>query len=124
MATDMSRAWLSEKNARIKMAQAYALYRMGRKEFLDELVRGLGNGKTNSEARALLLEFKREELPELYAQAKNNDANVREGLAEIYGLIGDERALPVLQNLAGDRRGQIAVLASQAMRRINARLAR
>jgi len=124
MAPDMSRAWLNEKNPRIKTAQAYALYRMSRKEFLDELVKSLGNGKTNTEARALLLEFRPEQMPELYAQAKNNDANVREGLAEIYGLIGDERALPVLQSLAKDRRGQIAVLAGQGMRRINARFGR
>jgi HEAT repeat protein len=121
MATDISRDWLQEKSPRVKTAQSYALYRMGRKEYLDEVVNCLGNGKTNSEARLLLLELKASELPELYAQTKNNDVNVREGLAEIMGLIGDDRALPVLQNLINDRRGQIPAIANQAMRRINAR---
>jgi HEAT repeat protein len=121
MATDISRDFLTEKNPRIKTAQAYALYQMGRKEYLDEVVKSLGNGKTNSGARMMLLELKPAQLPELYAQTKSQDANVREGLAEILGLIGDDRALPVLQNLANDRRGQIAALANQAIRRINAK---
>jgi len=121
MATEISRDFLAEKNLRIKTAQAYALYQMGRTEYLDEVVKYLGNGKTNSEARMMLLELKPAQLPELCAQTKNQDANVREGLAEILGLIGDDSALTVLKNLANDRRGQIAALANQAIRRINAR---
>jgi HEAT repeat protein len=95
---------------------------MGRREFLDEVVNGLGSSKTDSEAHMFLLELKAEQLPELYAEVKNNNVNVREGLAEVMGLIGDERALPVLQNLTKDSRGQIASLANQATRNINARL--
>ena len=121
MVTDISRDWLNEKKPHIKTAQAYALYRMGRKEYLDVVVNCLGNGNTNSEARMLLLELTTSELPELYAQTKNQDVNVREGLAEILGLIGDDRAISVLQNLANDRRGQITAMANQAMRRINGR---
>ena len=123
LAAEISRDWLQEKVARIKTAQTYALYRMGRKEFLDELVNRLGSSKTNTEARLYLLELRPGEMPELYAQAKNRDANVREALAEILGLRGDERAIPVLQELAKDQRGQISALATQAIRRINARMA-
>ncbi len=124
MATDISSDWLNEKNPRLKAAQAYALYRMGRKEYLGEVVKYLGDGKSNAEARMLLLELTPAELPGLYSQTKNKDADVREGLAEILGLIGDERALPVLQDLSSDRRGQIGVLANQAIRRINGRMGR
>jgi HEAT repeat protein len=124
MATEISRDWLHEKDPRTKTAEAYALFRMGRKEYLDEVVNCLGSGKTNSEARMLLLELKSEELPELYAQVSNNDVNVREGLAEILGLVGDERAIPVLLELGKDRRGQITAIANQAVRRINARIVR
>jgi HEAT repeat protein len=122
MVSEVSRDWLHESNPRIKTALAYGLFRMGRREFLDELVNRLGSSKTDSEAHMFLLELKSDELPELYAEVKNNDVNVREGVAEILGLIGDERALPVLQNLSKDRRGQIASLANQATRNINARL--
>ncbi len=122
MVTDISREWLHENSPRVKTAEAYALYRMGRREFLDELVNCLGDNKTSAEARMLLLELKPEELPDLYAQAKHSDVSVLEGLADVLGFIGDERALPVLQTLSNDRRGQIAALANQAMRRINGRL--
>jgi HEAT repeat protein len=122
MATEMSRDWLHEKDPQTKTAQAYALFRMGRKEYLDEVVNCLGSGKTNSEARMFLLELKPEELPDLYAQTRNNDVNVREGLAEILGLVGDERAIPILLELSKDRRGQITAIANQAVRRINSRI--
>ncbi len=51
MAPDISRDWLNEKNMRLKAAQAYALFRMGRREYLDELVKCLGDRRANAEAR-------------------------------------------------------------------------
>ena len=121
LAPEISRDWLHEKAQNIKTAQTYALYRMGRKEFLDELVNRLGSRKTNIGARSYLLETRPGDMPELYAQTKNRDVNVREALAEILGLRGDAGAIPVLQELAKDQRGQIAALAAQAIRRINGR---
>ncbi len=121
MVTDISRDRLHEKDPRIRTAQAFALYRMGRKEFLDEVVNALGDKKTSPEARQCLVELRSAELPELYAQAKNDNVSVREGLAEIIGTLGDSQAIPVLQELGKDRRGQISALANQAIRRITAR---
>jgi HEAT repeat protein len=119
--TEISRERLNEKDAKVQTAQAYALYRTGRREYLDALVKALTSRKTNNEARQYLVEFKPEELQELIAQTKNNDPSVREALAEILGLIGDSSAIPALQELSKDRRGQVSSLANQAMRRINAR---
>jgi HEAT repeat protein len=121
MVSDMSSDWLKEKDVRVKTAQAFALFRMGRREYLDEVVKSLGDGKAKSEARMLLLELKPAELPELYGQVKQNDADVRSGLAEVLGWVGDERAIPVLQNLSQDRRDEIAARAYQAIQRIKAR---
>jgi HEAT repeat protein len=121
LVTDISRDRLREKDPKVQAAQAYALYRMGRKEYLEELVSGLANRKSHDEAKQYLVELKPEELPELYAQVKNKDVAVRESLAEIFGLIGDSRAVPVLQELAKDHRGQIVQHVNQALRRLNAR---
>jgi len=123
MVTNVTRAWLNEKEPRVRTAQAYAIFRMGRREFLDEVVNCLNSRGTSAEARMYLLELKPEDLPELYSETKNNEVSVREALAEIFGLIGDRGAIPVLQNLAADTRGQIAANATQAMRRISARMA-
>jgi len=123
LATEISRDRLREKDSRMQAAQAYALYRMGRKEYLDEVVKAIGSRRTNNEARQYLVELKPDELPDLYAQTKNKEVSVREGLAEVIGLIGDSKAVAPLQELSQDRRGQIAATANHAIRRINARTA-
>jgi HEAT repeat protein len=123
MVSDISRERLNEKQRRIQTAQAFALYRMGRAEYLEEVVKALGSRGTNNEARQYLVELRPSELPALYALIKIDDVNVREALAEIFGLVGDSQAIPALQQLSKDRRGQVAALANQALRRINARSA-
>ena len=121
LATDISRDHLHETDPKVLAAQAHALYRMGRKESLDEVVVALANRKTHNEARQYLVELRPEELPDLFAETRNNDVAVRESLAEIFGIVGDSRAVAPLQELAKDRRGQITALANQALRRIMAR---
>jgi HEAT repeat protein len=121
LATEISRDRLHEKDPKVQTAQAYALYRMGRKEYLDELVNSLGNRRTHNEAKQYLVELRPEELPDLLAQIRNQDVDVRESLAEVLGLMGDSRAIPALQELGKDRRGQVSALATQAQRRIMAR---
>jgi HEAT repeat protein len=117
--TEVSAERLKETDPKIRAAQAFALYRYGRKEYLDELVRALGTRRTNAEAREYLLELRRDELPDLLAKAASTtDVDVREAIAEILGQIGDPSAVPTLQELQRDTRGQVAALASQALRRV------
>ncbi len=123
MVTDISRDRLREKDGRVATAQAFALYRMGRKEYLEEVAKALGSRKTNNEARQYLVETRPEEMNDLFALTRLTDVNVREGLAEVLGMAGDNRAIPALQDLSKDKRGQIAAIANQALRRINARSA-
>ena len=121
LVTEISKDRLAEKEPKLRTAQAFALYRMGRKEYLEELVDSLAKRRSHNEAKQYIVEFKPAELPDLYAQAKKTDVDIRESLAEIFGLIGDSAAIPILQELNQDRRGQISALANQALRRINAR---
>jgi HEAT repeat protein len=121
LVTDISRDHVHEKDPKVLAAQAYALYRMGRKEFLDEVVLALANRRSHDEARQYLAELRPEELPELYAEIRNKDVAVRESLAEVIGIVGDSRAVAPLQELAKDRRGQITALANRALRRVMAR---
>ena len=58
---------------------------------------------------------------DLASLSRLEDPGLRESIAEILGLIGDDRARPVLQDLARDTRGQVAPLANQALERIAAR---
>ncbi len=118
MITEISRLWLQEKNPKIKTAQTYVIYRMGRQEFLDELVNRLADNKSSGEAMQYLVELSATEMPALLAQIRNRKVDVREKLAELFGIIGDDRAIPALQELSKDRRGKVARIANDSMRRI------
>ena len=63
------------------------------------------------------------DVPDLLPLTTHADPNVREGLAEILGLIGDPRAVPALRDMTRDSSGQVAALASQALQRIARRQA-
>lgn len=122
--SDMARVRLAEKQATVKLAQDFALYRMGRKEHLQELVGALGSRRSNTQARDYLLDLRPAEVPDLYPYANSPDTNVLEALAEVLGLVGDASALPTLRELVRDTRGQVSAFAGQAIRRIDARAAR
>jgi len=117
MKTAMSGDRLTEKNSRVQTAQAFGLFRMGQVEYLDELVRGLGNVITRDLAKEYLLETQPAQRPALFA-ARPERASVRAELAEVYGLIGDRAALPALDELVGDSDSSVARAAKQAVRRI------
>jgi HEAT repeat protein len=115
---EISRDRQQQKDPRILTAQAWALYRLGRKEFLISVVEALGSRRTNEDAKQYLLESRTDEVPDLITHLTHADPNVREALAEILGLLGDARAVPALRELTRDPNEQVAALASQALQRI------
>jgi HEAT repeat protein len=117
----ISRDRQQQKDPRILTAQAWALYRLGRKEYLISVIDALGSRRTNDDAKQYLLESRPEEVPDLFTHITHADPNVREALAEIFGLLGDARAVPSLREMTRDTSGQVAALASQALQRINRR---
>jgi HEAT repeat protein len=118
---EISRDRQQQKDPRILTAQAWALYRLGRKEFLTSVVDALGSRRTNDDAKQYLLESRPVDVPDLFTYITHADSNVREALAEIFGLLGDARAVPSLHELSRDQSGQVAAFASQALQRINRR---
>src|SRR5260221_10825621 len=101
MGTVMSADRLVEKNWRVQTAQAFGLLRIGRQEYLDELVRGLGRSTTRELAREYLLEIPPADRPALFA-ATSKSAAVRAELADVFGLMHDQSALPALEELKRD----------------------
>ncbi len=117
--TVMSADRLVEKNVRVQTAQAFGLLRMGRQEYLDELVRSLGRSTTKDLAREYLLETPEAVRPALFG-ATSKSAAVRAELADVLGLMKDQSALPALQELTRDTHGEVARNAERAVRRITA----
>jgi HEAT repeat protein len=115
----MSADRLVEKNPLVQAAQAFALLRMGREEYLDELVRALERLTTRDLAREYLIETAPAQRPALFAiQAKS--ATVRAELADVFGLMKDRSALPALEELKRDSDSDVARNAERAVRRITA----
>jgi HEAT repeat protein len=115
--TMMSSDRLTEKNARVQTAQAFGLLRLGRKEYLDELVRALEKPQTKDLAREYLAETQPADRPALFA-ARPKSAVGRAELADVLGLMGDKAALPALQELERDNDATVAKNAERAVRRI------
>ena len=117
--TVMSGDRLIEKNVRVQTAQAFGLLRMGRQEYLEELVRSLGRSTTKDLAREYLLEIPLALRPALFSTTSKNPT-VRAELADVLGLMKDESALPALQELKRDTHGVVARNADRAVRRMTA----
>ena len=120
LGTLMSAERLVEKNLRVQTAQAFGLLRIGREEYLDELIRGLGRSATRDLAREYLLEIPAAERPALFS-ANSKSATVRAELADVFGLMQDQSALPALEELKRDSDSDVARNAERAVRRITAR---
>ena len=119
LGTMMSADRLVEKNVRVQAAQAFGLLRVGRKEYLDELVRALEKPTTRDLAREYLLETAPAQRPALFAN-RAKSATVRAELADVFGLMEDRSALPALQELERDSDSDVARNAERAVRRITA----
>ena len=72
-------------------AQAFGLLRMGREEYLDELVRALEKPMTRDLAREYLIETAAAQRPALFATHAKS-ATVRAELADVFGLMEDRSA--------------------------------
>jgi HEAT repeat protein len=117
MKTDISSARLIEKSARVRLAQAFALLRLGQSEYLDELVRCLENRPTRDLAKEYLVETRGADRQALFAPRTVN-STTRAELADVMGLMGDPGALPTLHEMAQDPDKDVARAATLAARRI------
>jgi HEAT repeat protein len=117
MQTDIAAARLVEKSVRVRLAQAFALLRLGQAEYLDELVRNLEKRPTRDLAKEYLVETRGADRRALFAPRTVN-STTRAELADVMGLMGDPEALPTLHEMAQDSDKDVARAAMRATRRI------
>lgn len=112
--------WLQEKNARVKLALDWALYRMGKTDALFTLVRALDSAQAD-QAAGYLTQLDSPQPLYVFLGRTKRVAQVR--LLEVLSDLGDaetvERVKPLLENTDPT----VAVAAEQATEKINARLA-
>jgi HEAT repeat protein len=115
--TAISAARLVEKSPLVRTAQAFALLRIGEREYLDELIRGLDRKATRELAKEYLLETRAADRRALFAP-RSASSTARAELADVLGLMGDPDALPRLKELSHDSDADVARAAERAARRL------
>ena len=115
--TRVAEKYLQEKSDTTKLAMSFALYQMGRKEHLIEVV----NSSDKDQAYHYLLEFNASEIRGLYSYMQIVEHSIRLRLLDIIGLRGDSSAVPVIEEWMQSTSPELSSAANLAMRRIQGR---
>jgi len=117
---EVSRTFLNEKDMGAQLAQSFALYRLGRREFMDRLLMGLAERMYHEQATAYLVEMGAPVVPDLIRSLNHENAIVREKLCAVLGLIGDSSTIEQLKPLLRDSNPSVVSEAALAIRRLGA----
>ncbi len=107
-----------ERNDDLRLAYAFALVRLGDRDFLDTLVLGLPSASGGKRARRYILELGSGVLGDLYPYLNDQDAEIRAQLCDIIAAIGDPSAAAVLEPLVNDPSPKVADRANRAIERL------
>jgi hypothetical protein len=111
---------LQEKDARVKLALDWALYRMGKTDTLYAVVRALDSSR-NAQAQSYLMKL---DGPEpLYIFLEGANAKVKVRLLEVLARTGDAATVEQIKPYTTSLDLQVARAAQASTREINARLA-
>jgi HEAT repeat protein len=117
---EVSRTFIQEKDLGLQLALSFALYRLGRKEFIEKLISGLSERMYHQQVSAYFIEMGRPLAPELARYLNHESASVRERLCYVLGLIGDSSTVDQLKPLLRDSNASVASEAAVAIRRLGA----
>jgi len=118
---DVSTAYIKEKEYGCQLAMSYALYQLGRKEYIEKLISGLKETYYHDQAEAYFLEIGSPVVPELVKNLSNTNADVRQRLCMVLGFIGDSTTIESLKPLLQDTNSSVVSEAALAIRRLNAK---
>src|SRR5215510_5662370 len=114
----ISRMVLTEKNGDVKLAEYWALYKMGSTPNIQYIVRKLETDQSD-QARAYLLESNP---VDLYPHIKSSSKEVRHKVIEILGRTGDQDTIKELEPMVRTSSSSTADTATLAIKRIEWRI--
>ncbi len=114
----ISRLVLTEKNGDVKLAEYWALYKMGSTANMQYVVRKLETDQ-EEQAHAYLLESN---AVDLYPHVRSSSKEVRRKVIEILGLIGDQDTIKELEPVVRTSSASTADVATVAIKRIEWRM--
>jgi HEAT repeat protein len=114
----ISRLVLTEKNGDVKLAEYWALYKMGSTANIQYIVRKLETDQED-QARAYLLESN---AADLYPHIRSTSKEVKRKVIEILGRIGDQETIKELEPVVQTSSASTADTATVAIKRIEWRM--
>ncbi|HSE96814.1 MAG TPA: HEAT repeat domain-containing protein [Blastocatellia bacterium] len=115
----ISRLILTEKSSEVKLAQHWALYKMGSRPNIQYLVRKLDTDQSG-QAYQYLLEV--DSPADLFPYVRSSNKEVRRKVIEVLGRIGDQSAIAELEPIARTSGAGTSDVATVAIKRIEWRL--
>lgn len=119
-ADQISRLLLAEKDNEAKLAEQWALYKLGQRDQIRHIVPKLYSGQ-DDQAYGYLMEI--DQVADLYPYARSSNTDVRRKVIEILGKIGDKSTIAELQPVATSSGAETADMATVAIKRIEWRIA-
>ena len=118
---DVSRAYLEEKKLNAQLAMSFALFQLGRREYLDKLVAGLGEMMHYQQAEVYLIEMGKPVAQDLTKFLDSPDERIRARTCYVLGVIGESSVAERIRPLMNDSDSSVVMEASTALRRLNSR---
>ena len=120
LAEEVSRTFLNEKSTGAQFAMSFALYRLGRKEYMDKLISGVNERMYNEQVTSYFIEMSSLVVPDLIKNLNHESPTVRVKLCYVLGMIGDKSALESLKERLKDTNNDVVSEAALAIRRLGA----
>ncbi len=107
-----------ERSDDLRFAYAFAITRLGDRDFVDTLVLGLPSSSAGQRVQGYLLELGPGLLTDLYPYLNDQDAEIRAQLCDIIAAMGDASSLSVLEPLVNDPSPKVVDRANRAIERL------
>ena len=111
---------VGDESPTVRLAALFALQKLGRNT-VGRIADMMGNPKLLSQGQDYLVELGPSHVTALVPRLQEPDADVREAMADVLGMIGDAAVVPPLQAALKDRDASVAAAARRAIAKIQAR---
>jgi len=115
--SEMMTGVTSDESEEVRIAMAFALQKLGR-NYVTRIVDAMDSPHMVPQAQDYLIELGPPVASSLYPHLQESDQGIREGVAEVLGLIGDDKSLVPLQAITTDKDPNVATAAKRAIDRI------
>jgi HEAT repeat protein len=110
----------TDDSAMVRLATAFALQKLGR-NYAARIVDLMNSSKVLAQGQAYLVELGPAFVPTVVPRMQDPEPDLRQALADVLGVIGDQSTLPALEAAAKDGDASVAAAAKRAIARIQAR---